>query len=97
MTEENPKVYLGFLHKEEIGKCIENFKKSLAEGEKAGDKNEFELEIKGTNEETKGASFETYRIRKDSYKKYVDESEEYIAKALSIFTVSINAKAGVNF
>jgi hypothetical protein len=95
--EEAPKVYLGFLPKEEIGKCIENFKKALADGEKAGDKKGFELEIKGTNEEPKGVSFETYSITKDNYKNFVDESKDYMAKALSVFTVSINAKdeAGV--
>ena len=95
--EEAPKVYLGFLPKEEIGKCIENFKKALAEGEKAGDKKGFELEIKGTNEEPKGVSFETYSITKDNYKNFVDESKDYMTKALSVFTVSINAKdeAGV--
>ena len=95
--EEAPKVYLGFLPKEEIGKCIENFKKALNEGEKVGDKKGFELEIKGTNEEPKGVSFETYSITKDNYKNFVDESKDYMAKALSVFTVSINAKdeAGV--
>ena len=95
--EEAPKVYFGFLPKEEIGKCIENFKKALDEGEKAGDKKGFELEIKGTNEEPKGVSFETYSITKDNYKNFVDESKDYMAKALSVFTVSINAKdkAGV--
>ena len=77
--EEAPKVYLGFLPKEEIGKCIENFKKALADGEKAGDKKGFELEIKGTNEEPKGVSFETYSITKDNYKNFVDESKDYMA------------------
>ena len=95
--EATPKVYLGFLPKEEIGKCIENFKKALKEGQKAGDKKGFELEIKGTNEEPKGVSFETYSISKDCYKNFVDESKDYMAKALSVFTISINAKdkAGV--
>ncbi len=94
---EAPKVYLGFLPKEEIGKCVENFKKALAEGQKSGDKKGFELEIKGTNEEPKGVSFETYSICKDTYKNFVDESKDYMAKALTVFTVSINAKdeAGV--
>ena len=94
---EAPKVYLGFLPKEEIGKCVENFKKALAEGQKSGDKKGFELEIKGTNEEPKGVSFETCSICKDTYKNFVDESKDYMAKALTVFTVSINAKdeAGV--
>ena len=95
--KEQPKVYLGFLPKEEIGKCIENFKNALNEEKKEGDKKAFELEIKGTNEEPKGVSFETYGITKDCYKNFVDESKDYMAKALAVFTISINAKdeAGV--
>ena len=39
--EQKEKVYLGFLPKEEIAKCIENFKKALAEGKKDEDKKSF--------------------------------------------------------
>ena len=92
MTEQKPKVYFGCLPKEEVVKCIENLKKALAEGEKTGDKKGFDFEVKGTNEEPKGVSFETFSVTKDCYKNFVDESKDYMAKALSVLSVSINAK-----
>ena len=97
MATQQPKVYFGCLPKAEVGKFIENLKKSLAEETKSDDKKKFELEIKGTDEEPKGVSFETYSITKDLYGNFVDKSKDYMAKALSVLSVSINAKdeAGV--
>ena len=97
MAETPEKVYFGCLPKAEVVKCIENFKKALAEGTKEEDKKKFEIEIKGTTEEPKGISFETYSIRKDNYNNFVDASKDYMKDALAVCTVSINAKdeAGV--
>ena len=86
------KVYFGCLPKAEVGKFIENLKKNLAEEKKGDDKKKFELEIKGTDAEPKGVSFETYSITKDLYGNFVDKSKDYMAKALSVLTVTINAK-----
>ena len=89
---EQEKVYCGCLPKSEVVKCIENFKKALAEGKKEDDKKKFEIEIKGTNEEPKGISFETYSIRKDNFNNFVDTSKDYMKDALAVCTVSIKAK-----
>ena len=97
MAEAPEKVYFGCLPKAEVVKCIENFKKALGDGKKEEDKKKFEIEIKGTTEEPKGISFETYSIRKDNYNNFVDASKDYMKDALTVCTVSINAKdeAGV--
>lgn len=99
MAQQPPKekVYFGCLPKAEVGKFIENLKKSLAEGKKTDDKKKFELEIKGTDSDPKGVSFETFSVTKDLFPNYVDKSKDYIGKALSVLSVSINAKdeAGV--
>ena len=94
---QKPKVYFGFLPKEEVGKCIGNFKTALAEGKKDDDKKSFELKIKGTKEDPKGVSFETYSVTKDNFKNFVDAGKDYMKESLSVFTVSVNAKdeAGV--
>ena len=95
--EQKPKVYFGFLPKEEVGKCIGNFKTALAEGKKSDDKKSFELKIKGTKEEPKGVSFETYSVTKDNFKNFVDAGKDYMKESLSVFTATVNAKdqAGV--
>lgn len=91
------KVYFGCLPKSEVGKFIENLKKALAEETKGDDKKKFELEVKGTDAEPKGVSFETYSVTKDIYGNFVDKSKDYMAKALSVLSVTVNAKdeAGV--
>ena len=55
MAQQPPKekVYFGCLPKAEVGRFIENLKRSLAEGKKIDDKKKFELEIKGTDSEPK--------------------------------------------
>jgi hypothetical protein len=94
MAQQPPKekVYFGCLPKAEVGKFIENLKKALAEGKPGDDKKKFEVEIKGTDGEPKGVSFETYSITKDLYEKFVDKSKDYMAKSLSVLSVSVNAK-----
>ena len=92
MAEAPEKVYFGCLPKAEVVKFIENFKKALDEGKKEEDKKKFEIEIKGTTEDPKGISFETYSIRKDNYNNFVDASKDYMKDSLLVCTVSINAK-----
>lgn len=92
MAEAQEKVYFGCLPKTEVVKFIGNFKKALEEGKKEEDKKKFEIEIKGTTEQPKGISFETYSIKKENYKNFVDASKDYMKEALTVFTVSINAK-----
>ena len=82
MAEAPEKVYFWFLPKAEVVKCIENFKKVLAEGTKEEDKKKFEIKIKGTTGEPKGISFEKYSIRKDNYNNFVDASKDYKKKKI---------------
>ncbi len=90
--KQQPKVYFGCLPKEQVFTFIENLKKALAEEAKTDDKKSFEIEIRGTKEEPKGVSFETFSVTKDNYANFVDASQAYMGKALSLFSVSVNAK-----
>jgi hypothetical protein len=95
MAEEKKpeeKVYCGCLPKSEIPKFIETFKKGLTEGQKFEDKKKFNFEIRGTEAEPQGITFELFSVNKENYGQYVDPSKDYMAKALGVFTVSINAK-----
>jgi hypothetical protein len=92
MADKKPKVYFGCLPKEQVFVFIENLKKALAEEAKSDDKKTFEVEIRGTKEEPKGVSFETFSVTKDNYATFVDASKDYMGKALSVFSVSVNAK-----
>ena len=90
MAEE--KVYFGCLPKSEIPKFIESFKKALSEGQKVDDKKSFSLEIKGNDAEPKGISCEGFSVTKENYANFVDSTKDYMSKALSVLTVTINAK-----
>ena len=92
MAEQKPKVYFGCLPKEQVFVFIEAFKKALAEETKTDDKKTFQIEVKGTKDEPKGVSFETYSIRKDKYATFVDASKDYMKDALTVFSVSVHAK-----
>ena len=92
MADKKPKVYFGCLPKEQVFIFIENLKKALAEEAKSDDKKSFEVEIRGTKEEPKGVSFETFSVTKDNYANFVDAGQAYMGKALSVFSVSVNAK-----
>ena len=85
------KVYFGFLPKEQVFAFIENLKKALDEEAKTDEQKSFEIEIKGTKEEPKGVSFDTYSVTKDKYATFVDASKDYMKEALSVFSVSVHA------
>lgn len=89
---DKPKVYFGCLPKEQVFTFIENLKKALAEEAKTDDKKSFEIEVRGTKEEPKGVCFETFSVTKDNYANFVDAGQAYMGKALSVFSVSVNAK-----
>ena len=91
------KCYFGCVPKEEVPKFLEGLKKAFGEGEKTGDKKELEIEVRGTKEEPKGISLETFSVRKDTYANYFDTSKDYMGKALVAFSVCVTAKdeAGV--
>lgn len=89
---DKPKVYFGCLPKEQVFTFIENLKKALAEEAKTDDKKSFEIEVRGTKGEPKGVCFETFSVTKDNYANFVDAGQAYMGKALSVFSVSVNAK-----
>ena len=91
------KCYFGCVPKEEVPKFLAGLKTALAAGSKGGEKKEVEIEIRGTKEEPKGISIETFSVDKSSYANYFDSSKDYMAKALVAFSVCITAKdeAGV--
>ena len=86
------KVYFGCVPKGEIEKFLGGLKDAFKEGKKTGDKKELEIEVRGTKEEPKGISFETFSVGKDTYANYFDNSKDYMAKALVAFSVCVNAK-----
>jgi len=92
MAENKQKVYFGCLPKEQVFQFIEGFKAALAEGKQGEEKKKFDFEIRGMKEEPKGISFETYSVTKDNYANFVDSSKDYMGKALTVFSVSLNAK-----
>lgn len=89
--KDKVKAFLGMFPKEEFPKFIEGVKKGLEEekAKKVGDEQKVSIEIKGTKEEPKGTSFEIYTVNKNNYGQFVDEKQDYMAKALTCFTVSI--------
>ena len=91
------KCYFGCLPKEEVPKFLASLKTALEKGTKVNEKKEVEIEIRGTKEEPKGISIETFTIGKDAYPTYFDSSKDYMSKALVAFSLGITAKdeAGV--
>ena len=59
-------------------------------------KKEFELEIRGTEEDPKGFSLEIFNFNKSKYVEYFDSSEEYMKKSLMIFSLDIKIREGKN-
>jgi hypothetical protein len=85
MSIKKSEVYFGCLPKEEAVFFFNRLKMYLIEGKKNEDKKEFELEIRGTEEDPKGISLEIFNFNESKYKEYFDSSEEYMKKNLMIF------------
>lgn len=90
------KVYFGCVPKEQLLGFFNRLKMNLIEGKKNGDKKEFELEIRGTEEDPKGISLEIFNFNKSKYVEYFDFSEEYMKKSLMIFSLNIKIREGKN-
>ncbi len=89
MVENKP--YFGIIPRDSVGPFFEDIKKSLSELQKEGEVKEFKFNVRGTKDEPKGISSETFSIPKSDYDKYVDSSKDYMSNALSVLTLSINA------
>ena len=92
MTQKE-KNYFGFLSSDELFKFFERLKMALALGKKIGDKKQFELEIRGCdNEIFNGFSFDIFTFNKNKYNTFFDINKDYMKKALCIFSLNLNAK-----
>ena len=89
MGENKP--YFGIIPRDSVGPFFDDIKKSLSELQKEGEVKEFNFNVRGTKDEPKGISSETFTIPKSDYDKYVDSSKDYMANALSVLTLNINA------
>lgn len=89
MVENKP--YFGIIPRDSVGKFFEDIKKSLSEVPKEGEVKEFTFNVRGTKKEPQGLSSETFTISKSDYAKYVDSSKDYMANALSVLTISMDA------
>ena len=94
--EDKPKVYFGCLPKEQVLQFFDSFKKALAETPKSEEKKNLDFEIKGTNENLNGMSFETHNIQKDKFNEYFDDASDHLKNALFVFTVSFKVKEASN-
>ena len=90
--EDKPKYYLGCIPKEELTPFMERLGKALKEGQKSGDKKDFELEIRGSSEEPKGISVEQFTLDKSKFGEFFDPNAEHIKKALVVCTVNFEVK-----
>ena len=92
MSIKKTEVYFGCIPKEEVQFFFNRLKMYLIEGKKNEDKKEFELEIRGTEEDPKGISFEILNFNKSKYKEYFDISEECVKKSFMIFSLNLKIK-----
>ena len=72
--------------------AIEYLSKGIKEGKKSGDKKEFELEIRGSEKDPEGISFENFTYDKTRFSEFFDPNQEYMKKALIACTLNIEVK-----
>lgn len=92
MSKNKKEIYFRCVPKEELLAFFNRLKMNLIEGKKNEDKKEFELEIRGTEEDPKGISLEIFHFNKSKYKEYFDSSKEYIKKSFMIFSLNLTIK-----
>ena len=71
---------------------IEKFKAQLKNEKKIGDKNEIDIEIRGTTEESKGVSIDLFTIDQKLFKEYFGQRGEHLQSALFAFTLNLELK-----
>lgn len=92
MSKNKKEIYFRCVPKEELLAFFNRLKMNLIEGKKNEDKKEFELEIRGTEEDPKGISLEIFHFNKSKYKEYFDSSKEYMKKSFMIFSLNLTIK-----
>ena len=92
--EEKVKYHFKFISKEEFPKFIERFKEALEKTDnKKGEKNNFEIEIRGTRELLDGIQIEFFNFDETTYEDFIIDKEkdkENIKNGL--YFVSLNLK-----
>lgn len=91
-AKKNENCYFGCLPKDQVPKVIEGLKAALEKGSKTGDKKSLDFSIRGTKTEPTGISIESYSITPQLYTKFIDDSKDYMGKALHVVSLSIGAK-----
>ena len=91
--EEKSKYYFKIIPKEEFPKFMERLQEALKKTDnKKGDKKCIEFEVRGSNEELNGLSLEIFTFDKSRCAEFLDESQDYISKALYCVSLNINVK-----
>ena len=80
----------------EIKKFIEGFKKALSKEQKNGEKKEFEIEIISTKHRPRGIFLEIFTFGKNIYSNFLDNSKNYMEKALLVYSLCITVKEESN-
>jgi hypothetical protein len=92
MAAPKEKYYFGCVPKDQLDKFLQTLSKGIKEGKKSGDKKEFELEIRGSEKDPEGISFENFTYDKTRFNEFFDPSQEYMKKALVACTLNIEVK-----
>ena len=90
--QEKTKYYLGFIVKEELQGFFDRLKAALASGQKSGEKKNLDIEIRGSKDEPKGFSIETFTFDKTKFDEYFDSNAEHTKKALTTVTINLEVK-----
>ena len=91
--EEKSKYYFKIIPKEEFPKFMERLQEALKKTDnKKGDKKCIEFEVRGSNEELNGLSLEIFTFDKSRCAEFLDESQDYISKALYCVSLNLNVK-----
>ena len=88
---ENPKPYFGIIPRDSVIPFFDDIKKNIESIPKENEVKDFVFNIHGTKTEPTGISSETFSFNKNDYSKYIDQSKDYMEKALSVLSISINA------
>lgn len=92
MAAKKEEYYLGFVPKEQLTPFMDKLASSLKEGQKSGDKKNFELEIKGGEKEPTGISIEMFTYDKSKFPEFFDPNAEHVKKALVVSTINFEVK-----
>lgn len=91
--EKDKDAYFGIIPKKEVGKFIENLKAALGKFKKEDDKKQGHFEIRGTKEDPKGFSLESFSVKPENFATYIDMNQEYMKNALAVNSIGFGLKS----